>query len=63
MDKKELQTIPQAAAKSLKTKDDLNKFRQILTKITVETALNVDLGDHLGYDKHESANSENSRNG
>ena len=42
MDKKELQAIAQAAAKNIKTEADLNEFRQMLTKITVETALNVE---------------------
>ncbi len=63
MDKKELQAIAQAAAKNIKTEDDLNEFRAMLTKITVETALNVELDDHLGYDKHECTDAENSRNG
>lgn len=39
MDKKELQAVAQAAAKNIKTEADLNEFRQMLTKITVETAL------------------------
>lgn len=52
MDKKELRAIAQAAAKNLKTEADLNEFRQILTKVTVETALNAELADRLGFDKH-----------
>jgi len=63
MNKKELQAIAQAAAKSIKTEDDLNDFRQMLTKITVEAALNAELNDHLGYDKHEQSEESNSRNG
>ena len=43
MNKKELQAIAQAAAKNIKTEDDLNEFRAMLTKITVETALMADL--------------------
>ena len=43
MNKKELEAIAQAAAKNIKTEDDLNDFRQMLTKITVETALNAEL--------------------
>jgi putative transposase len=35
MDKKELQAIAQAAAKNIKTEDDLNEFQAMLTKITV----------------------------
>lgn len=35
----------------------------MLTKITVEAALNAELDDHLGYSRHEKANTDNSRNG
>ena len=48
---------------SLKTEKDLNEFSQMLTKITVEAALNAELDDHLGYDKHEPSTGNNSRNG
>ena len=63
MKKKELQAIAQAAAKNIKTEEDLNEFRQMLTKITVEAALNAELDDHLGFDKHEQSDSDNNRNG
>lgn len=53
MNKEDLQEIAQAAAKNIKTEQDLNEFRQILTKITVEAALNAELDDHLGYERHE----------
>ncbi len=36
MKKKELQAIAQAAAKNIKTEEDINEHRQMLTKITVE---------------------------
>jgi len=63
MNKKELRAIAQAAAKNIKTEEDLNEFRQMLTKITVEAALNAELDDHLGFDKHEQSGSDNNRNG
>jgi transposase-like protein len=63
MKKKELQEIAQAAAKNIKTEEDLNEFRAMLTKITVEAALNAELDDHLGFDKHEQSESDNNRNG
>ena len=63
MKKKELEAIAQAAAKNIKTEADLNEFRQMLTKITVETALNAELDDHLGFNKHEQSDTDNSRNG
>ncbi len=63
IDKEELQAIGLAAAKNIKTVQDLNEFRQMLTKISVEAALNAELDEHLGYSKHEKVYSENSRNG
>jgi transposase-like protein len=63
MDKKKLEAFAREAAKSIKTESDLNDFRQMLTKVTVETALNAELNDHLGYDKHGKSPSDNSRNG
>ena len=63
MDKKELKALAQAAAKNIKTETDLNEFRQMLTKIAVQTALNAELDDHLGFDKHAQSESDNSRNG
>jgi len=63
MNHDKLKTIAQAVAKTIKTEADLNEFRQMLTKITVETALNAELDDHLGYSKYESSDSSNSRNG
>jgi transposase-like protein len=63
MKKEDLQAFAQEAAKGIKTEEDLNEFRQMLTKITVEAALNAELDEHLGYSKHEKANTDNSRNG
>ena len=31
--------------------------------MALETALNAELDEHLGYDKHEQSNAQNSRNG
>jgi len=63
MKKEDLQLIAQAAAKNIKTEADLNEFRQMLTKITVEAALNVELEDHLGFSKHEQTDADNRHNG
>jgi len=41
----------------------LSNFSQLLTKITIEAALNAELDDHLGYGKHEESGGSNSRNG
>ncbi|MCO7227615.1 IS256 family transposase [Pleionea sp. CnH1-48] len=63
MDKKEIEAWARKAAKGIKTEEELNDFRQMLTKVTVETALNAELDEHLGYDKHAQTDSENHRNG
>lgn len=63
MDRKELEAFAREAAKGMKTEQDLNDFRQILTKVTVEAALNAELDHHLGYRKNEKSNSNNNRNG
>ncbi len=63
MNKKELEAFAREAAKTLKTEKDLNEFSQMLTKITVEAALNAELDEHLGYDRHQPSDNTNSRNG
>ncbi len=63
MNKEALEAFAREAAKGIKTEQDLNEFRQMLTKVTVERALNAELDDHLGYDKHEPSTNSNSRNG
>lgn len=63
MNKKELEAFAREAAKTLKTEKDLNEFSQMLTKITVEAALNAELDEHLGYDRHQASDNANSRNG
>lgn len=63
MDRKELEAFARKAAKSIKTEKDLSSFSQMLKKITVEAALNAELDEHLGYDKHQASDNTNSRNG
>ena len=63
MNKKELEAFAREAAKGIKTPEDLNEFSQMLKKITVEAALNAEMDEHLGYEKHHKSTSTNSRNG
>jgi len=63
MNKKELEAFGREVAKGIKTEDDLNDFRKMLTKVTVEAALNAELDHHLGYSKNEKSSSGNNRNG
>ncbi len=62
MDKKAFEAFAREAAKSIKTESDLNNFRKKLTKVTVETALNVELDQYLGYEKYSQKPNSNSRN-
>jgi transposase-like protein len=52
-------------AKSIKSEKDLAALSKYLLKLTVESAMNVEMDEHLGYEKHavEGKNSGNSRNG
>ncbi|SON50400.1 IS256 family transposase [Vibrio tapetis] len=63
MNKKELEAFAKEAAKGIKTPEDLTEFSQMLKKITVEAALNAEMDEHLGYEKHQPSRSNNSRNG
>lgn len=62
MDRKALEAFAREAAKSIKTSSDLDDFRKMLTKVTVEAALNAELDEHLGYEKNSPTNDSNSRN-
>ncbi|MCT8837244.1 IS256 family transposase, partial [Glaesserella parasuis] len=53
MNEKQLHALAAEFAKNLKTPEDLNQFSRMLKKITVEAALNGELTDHLGYEKHQ----------
>jgi putative transposase len=63
MDEKKLKALAAELAKGLKTEADLNAFSRMLTKLTVETALNAELTDHLGHEKNAPKSGSNTRNG
>ena len=63
MDEKKLKALVAELAKGLKTEADLNQFSRMLTKLTVETALNAELTDHLGHEKNAPKKGANTRNG
>lgn len=65
MDQDKLKALAAELAKDIKSEKDLGKLTQQLIKLTVETALNAELDDHLGYTKHAPTGrgSGNSRNG
>ena len=65
MDDKKLEALAKELAKDIKSEKDLSALSRRLVKLTVETALNAEIEDHLGYSKHspDGHNSGNSRNG
>lgn len=63
MDEKKLKALAAELAKGLKTEADLNQFSRMLTKLTVETALNAELTDHIGHEKNAPKAGSNTRNG
>jgi len=65
MDRTKLQALAAELAKDIKTEADLNALSRELLKLTVETALNAELTDHLGYEKHGNSRAAkgNARNG
>ena len=63
MDEKKLKALAAELAKGLKTEADLNAFSRMLTNLTVETALNAELTDHLGHEKNAPKSGSNTRNG
>ncbi len=55
MNKKELEVFAKQTAKNTKSEQDLTDFSNILTKITVEAALNAEPEEHMGYALHEKS--------
>jgi transposase-like protein len=65
MKEDKLKALVSELAKDIKTEKDLGALTQQLVKLTVETALNAEMDEHLGYGKHDPAGrgSGNNRNG
>jgi putative transposase len=65
MDDKKLEALAKELAKDIKSEKDLSALSRRLVKLTVETALNAEIEDHLGYPKNnpDGRNTGNSRNG
>ena len=64
-DKTKLKALDTKLAKDIKTEKELSNLPRALLKLTVEIALNKELDEHLGYEKHaiEGRNTGNNRNG
>lgn len=61
----DIEKLAQELGRDIKSEEDLENIASVFQKKLLETALNAELDDHLGYSKHESKgrNSGNSRNG
>jgi len=58
-----LAALASELAKHMKTESDISNLSQLLTKLTVETALGAEMEEHLGYGRHERSDIGNYRNG
>ena len=63
MDEATIKSMAAELAKGLKTPEDLNQMTAVFKKFMIETALNTELSDPLGYEKHQPKKGSNSRNG
>ena len=61
----DLESIGKELSKHVKTQKDVSEVTGKLMKAILESALNAELEDHLGYEKHEKSKSrkQNTRNG
>ncbi|KQD33593.1 transposase [Acinetobacter pittii] len=50
MDEATIKSMAAELAKGLKTPEDLNQMTAIFKKFMIETALNTELSEHLGYE-------------
>lgn len=48
---------------SMNSFDDIKDFQKPLMQSFIDTALEAEMADHLGYLKHEKADKSNKRNG
>lgn len=65
MDQDKLKALAAELAKDIKSEKDLGTLTQQLIKLTVETALNAEMDEYLGYEKHapQGRGTGNNRNG
>ena len=59
----ELKKLAEQMAKHVGSFEDIKAFQKELMQSFIDTALEAEMEDHLGYPKHEKANKPNKRNG
>ena len=62
MNKKEIDVLAREAAKGIKTEADVAILSSTLRKVLLETMLEAEMDDHLGYSKYEQSMGGNNRN-
>jgi putative transposase len=63
MNKKELSALVDQASNGITNEDDMAEAMKFIRKSFYEKALNAELDDHLGYQKHAASDAGNTRNG
>ena len=59
----DLKKLAEQMAGSMNSFDDIKDFQKQLMQSFIDTALEAEMEDHLGYPKHEKADKPNKRNG
>ena len=63
MNKTQLKALAKETAQGLNSEQDIAALTKLLRQSFYEKALDAELDDHLGYDRHEPKQGTNSRNG
>ncbi|WP_201569740.1 transposase, partial [Psychrobacter nivimaris] len=59
----DIKKLAEQMAGSMKSFDNIKDFQKQLMQSFIDTALEAEMEDHLGYPKHEKADKPNKRNG
>ncbi|MGP5649540.1 IS256 family transposase [Psychrobacter celer] len=59
----DIKKLAEQMASSMKSFEDIKAFQKELMQSFIDTALEAEMEDHLGYPKHEKADKQNKRNG
>jgi putative transposase len=59
----DINKLAEQMADSMKVFDDIKDFQKKLIQSFIDTALEAEMEDHLGYPNHEKVDKANKRNG
>uniref|UniRef100_UPI0038793DDE transposase n=1 Tax=Psychrobacter fulvigenes TaxID=533323 RepID=UPI0038793DDE len=59
----DIKKLAEQMAGSMKSFDDIKDFQKQLMQSFIDTALEAEMEEHLGYPKHEKVDKPNKRNG